>query len=142
MKAVRYPLIFLVAAIGCGGGDSVQLAPVSGKVTLDGSPLVNVTVFFQPEKSGEEKAPDSFGRTDQDGRYTLEVVTDDRSGAVVGKHKVLITKNFEESEDDDPATDEDFADQLPARYNLQTTLMFEVPEFGTDEANFELASDK
>ena len=142
MKAVRYTLIFLVAAIGCGAEESVKLAPVSGQVTLDGSPLADATVSFQPETIGEEISPSSFGRTDQEGQYTLEVVTDGESGTIVGKHKVLITRNFQEAEDDDAATDEDFADRLPAHYNIETTLRFDVPRSGSDQANFKLISDK
>lgn len=43
------------------------LAPVGGRVTLDGQPAQETQVMFYPDG---EKSP-SIGRTDKDGRYTL-----------------------------------------------------------------------
>ncbi len=82
--------------VGCGG--RYPLAPVSGTVTVDGNPLPDATVTFSPIDAGAE-APASFGRTDQAGKFNLTLVSDDSRGALVGKHKVVVAKNFESSSD-------------------------------------------
>ena len=53
--------------VGCGKSGS-ELAPVSGRVTLDGQPIVGARLRFQPEASGGSP---SYGSTDQDGRFVL-----------------------------------------------------------------------
>ena len=56
----------MVTLVGCSKSGS-DLAPVSGRVTLDGEPAKATEVMFYPEG---EKSP-SVGRTDNDGRYLL-----------------------------------------------------------------------
>src|SRR5262249_34965527 len=92
-RPMRYRLALLalaLPAVGCGGGPKV--APVSGRVTLDGQPLAGASVNFQPLSDGNNlnPGPGSYGKTDADGRYSLRVVVDDRPGAFVGKHRVEI----------------------------------------------------
>lgn len=132
-----FPCLLLLA--GCGGS---SVAPVSGTVTLDGKPLANATVVFQPDGGGKEPGPASSGVTDANGRYTLRVVTGSTDGAVVGKHKVSITAYEGDVEGQSSAPgkgDKVFAKALvPVEYNAQTTLTFEVPSGGTDKADFVL----
>ncbi len=40
----------MLLSMGCGGGDMPELGDVSGKVTLDGKPLVGINILFTPEK--------------------------------------------------------------------------------------------
>jgi hypothetical protein len=129
------PLVLPLLA-GCGGGYST--APVSGRVTLNGQPLANAAVVFQPVASeGHDPGPGSGGFTDQEGRYTLKVTGTGRKGAVVGKHKVTITL----VPDDDPSDDRPKRTRrLPARYSRHTKLECEVPPGGTDSANFDLTT--
>ncbi len=77
---------FLLLAIteGCSGSGSA-LAPVSGRVTLDGEAVGSTTVMFQPEASGSP----SYGATDQDGRYVLGYKRG-QQGAMIGWHIVRI----------------------------------------------------
>src|SRR5438874_57919 len=82
-----------ISAIGCGR-QPYRIAPVSGRVMLDGKPLANATVQFYPlaAATSENAGPTALGRTDEEGRYVL--VPFDRSaakGAVVGQNKVMIT---------------------------------------------------
>jgi hypothetical protein len=87
----------------------------------------------------EVSLPSSFGTTDKDGHYTLVLTGGDQSkGAVVGKHKVMITLGTAGSAD---ATERAFHKQLPDRYNRKTELEFEVPE-GGGEANFDDLTSK
>ena len=112
------------------------LAPVSGTVTLDGSPLPNAMVFFQPTSdSGQpnEKLGASAGETDERGQYTLlyaNVEGTQFKGAVIGKHTVRIKKAH--------ATK---LDALPARYNFRTELKRDV-EKGGKPIDFELTSSE
>ena len=77
----------LPVVCGCGGGTSDQppLAEVSGQVTLDGKPLPNVTLTFTPVESGRP----SSAVSDDSGNFTLEY-TANASGAMIGKHKVMV----------------------------------------------------
>src|SRR5262249_27200888 len=79
----------LVFSLGCAGE---KVVPVSGLITLDGKPLANAYVTFQPiGRSGSPNpGPGSSGKTDAQGRYTLQVVGRPDKGAVVGTHRVQI----------------------------------------------------
>ena len=56
----------MVCFAGCGKSGP-ELAPVSGRVSVDGQTMENVNVTFQPD----EMRPASYGRTDADGHYEL-----------------------------------------------------------------------
>ena len=77
-------ICLLIAAAGCGNADAPQLYPVSGTVTVNGSPLANATVTFQPDKG-----PIAFGATNLEGEYTLR--TGGAEGVVAGPAKVSVT---------------------------------------------------
>ena len=129
---------FCLLLAGCGG--PYKTASVSGRVTVNGKPLPNVAVVFQPLATADNKepGPGSTGVTDSDGRYTLTIVGKSSRGAVVGKHKVRIMAMNEDTDsaDDQPKT------VKPARRRgkRETTLEFEVPAGGTDTADFDLKS--
>jgi hypothetical protein len=125
-------LTFLIA--GCETSP-FQIAPVSGKVTLDGVPLDGALVTFQPigTATSKEPGPGSFGRTDSEGRFTLQVVEPEQPGAVVGKHRVLISTATSEGGDANRITGE----RVPRRYR-DGKLQFTVPAAGSKEANFDL----
>jgi hypothetical protein len=74
---------FLALITGCGKGG---LAPVHGRVSLDGQPLVNADIKFQPD-DGPRSA---VGRTDSTGRYQLMYMRGE-PGAPVGRHTVQIS---------------------------------------------------
>jgi hypothetical protein len=139
-RAARGLLAFGVAlcTAGCGSDD---LAPVSGRVTLDGEPAANVRVTFQPLGSAENQnpGPGSFGITDADGRYRLTLVGTKRQGAVVGKHRVRIQSSHgpsQEFPDAPPAPKK----AVPKQYNKESTLQVDVPKGGTTTADFELTT--
>lgn len=124
---------------GCGDTD-YELAPVSGKVTLDGKPLAEAKVSFQPEsQSGQPNpGPGSYGTTDADGRYTLRTIEPDADGAVVGQHKVRLTGKMPPQ---DPADDtaQVFKEIIPPQWR-DGSQTFEVLPEGTDKADFVLTS--
>jgi hypothetical protein len=123
---------------GCGG--SHKGVPVSGRVRLDNKPLANATVIFMPVAGEGQKDPPpaSVGTTDEEGRYSLVFSNNpNTSGAVVGKHKVIITVGAKGTPEDVKPT---FHKQLPQRYNRKTELECDVPPGGRDDANFDLKS--
>jgi hypothetical protein len=149
-KGMRHPTQFLTAAFflaainpGCGDSASYELAPVSGVVTLDGKPVPQALVVFQPI-GGEDNptpGPSSSAAADSEGWFELKTVQGE-SGAVVGKHRVKITTPSPAPPSD---TDSGFAQPvhkeiIPSRYNSDSELTFEVPADGTTEANFPLKS--
>src|SRR6476646_8422363 len=82
-------ILLLAAAAGCGKGGK-QIAPVHGRVTLDGQPFVNADVTFQPD--GAQRI--STGRTDAEGRYELAYKRG-QMGAIVGPHTARISVSKE-----------------------------------------------
>src|SRR5258708_29057010 len=87
MRLRLLPLGLLFCSVGCGE----NLAPVSGKVTLDDKPLPNAMVIFHPDSNGPNPGPGSHGKTDDKGEFMLSLMTRGVKGAVPGKHKVSIT---------------------------------------------------
>jgi hypothetical protein len=81
----------------------------------------------------------SYADTDANGSYNLKTVDSDRSGAVVGTHRVEINIKQAESDDRDPKLRPP-PKQLPQKYNRNTELEFKVPPGGTSAANFDLTS--
>src|SRR5262249_30714677 len=113
-----------------------QVAPVSGTVTMNGKPLVKAQVTFQPiGGNNQDPGPGSCGITDAQGRFTLLLLDKEKPGAVVGKHRVMIS-NFR----NDPGKDESVVspETIPARYNTESRLTFDVPAGGTTAADFPL----
>jgi hypothetical protein len=119
------------------------VAPVSGRVTLDGEPAANVRVSFQPLGSADNPnpGPGSVAFTDADGRYHLTVVGSKRSGAVVGRHRVSIQSPHGPGAEFPNAPPKP-AKMIPRKYNQESTLQFEVPSGGTTSADFELTTSE
>ena len=83
------PLAAVLIA-GCSGGP--KLVPVTGRVTMNGTPLKNVKVEFHPDPDAGAIGPSSTGITDGDGNFTLTCAArGNAAGAVVGRHRVVLT---------------------------------------------------
>lgn len=149
LLAVAFAAVW-VACYGCSRG--AGMGSVSGLVTMDGKPLPNVVVTFVPVEGGRA----ATGKTDASGKY--ELVYMDRKGAPIGKHKVSVTTPPEthtvtEMRSDSPeylkqattgrtaeyAKAAAFKEPIPPRYNVQTTLVYEVKS-GSNVINLELTS--
>jgi len=136
----------LLAACGCGGGSSHKIAHVSGKVTLNGKPLANATVNFQPfpPEGSIDAGEASVGKTNENGEFTLSTLKGSK-GAQVGKHHVLIMSQFTKAPEDDsrpPRGGFPQDDLVPKRYGMgqKDEITFDVPSGGTDKAIFTLTS--
>ncbi len=137
------PVLGALAVLFAGcSKEPYETAPVSGRITLNGKPVANVAITFQPvaPEGNINPGPGSHGRTDADGRYTLKLIGKETSGAVVGKHKVRI-QNFN-TEDTDPGDDRPKVFKppvpIPAKYNTLEGMDFVVPAGGTSTADFAL----
>lgn len=87
------PLSLLVicaaALVGCSSSDGPVVAPVTGQISLNGSPFANAGISFRPDASKGNKAEYNPSATsNEDGEY--ELVTGDKKGAPVGWYKVVV----------------------------------------------------
>jgi hypothetical protein len=139
-------LLFLLAPLGCGKG--YQVAPVSGRVTLDGKPARNAEVSFVP--LADLKVPYSVARTDDQGKYTLQLARQEigTEGAVVGSHRVIIsidrqnTKMAPMPKSKMAMRDRSEFNKLTAgsEFNGKFVEACTVPPEGKSDANFDLKS--
>lgn len=86
-----FVLVCLTATMtGCGNGE--EYVPVSGTVLLNGEPLPDAKLIFEPigSESGVAPGKPSYGRTDKTGHYTLTCPIAKEEGAAVGEHRVRI----------------------------------------------------
>lgn len=134
-------MVLIVATAGCGG-DAYPLAAVSGTVTLDGAPVADARVGFEPQRQGEDPqaGPGSYGKTDQQGHYRLTSLHGDE-GAVIGPHVVWISTLEEEDNREEGRIEVVEEERIPARYVNGSKLRFTVPADGTDQADFKLTSN-
>lgn len=137
--------VFALAGCGVGGP---KFVPVSGVVTIDGKPYGKAVVNFQPIGTDSNPNPGrgSGAHTDESGRFTL--VTDDGDkGAVVGKHRIRIMTRGNNTVVVDPEVGspdnvpvDTVIDPIPASWNVDSNVEFEVPAGGTDKANFDIVT--
>jgi len=81
--------VLVALAAGCSGDNWVMNEQVDGTVKLDGKPVANAVVEFVPSVDTKKQAPVSRGTTDEKGHFVLEC-DNKKSGAVIGKHSVLV----------------------------------------------------
>ncbi len=142
MKTKLQPCFVVIAALviaGCSGGE-FPVAPVSGTVTLNGEPLTDAYITFEPRSTRDDgiAGPGSYGKTDSEGKYSLKTY-EKQEGAVVGTHRVSIkTLLAEETADGESKIIRN--EILPNKYHRRSELKFEVSKGGSDSANFELTN--
>jgi hypothetical protein len=96
-------------------------------VTLDGQPLANADVQFQPDDGRRQ----STGRTDSEGRYSV-MYKRGQPGAVLGRHTARISFSTEIVKNPPP---------IAARFNTQSELQREVKS-GDNEFDFDVTTEK
>lgn len=80
-----FALLFLgLFLVGCGGADYPDRGVVTGKVTMNGEPVPNISIMAAPMKGRT-----SYGRTEADGSYEL-MYTIDVSGTELGPNKITM----------------------------------------------------
>lgn len=121
-------LLALILA-GCGSND--DLARVEGTIKLDGEPLPNAFVVFNPTSGGTT----SYGKTDEQGRYYM-VFDENQDGAWIGENRVRIRTG-----DVGAAEEGGTKEVVPAAYNTDSTLLVNV-EPGDNTFDFDLSSEE
>jgi hypothetical protein len=128
------PLTLLVAVLaGCGAGGP-EIAYVTGKVTMDGKPLPNATVVFVPENGRPAGAT-----TNEEGEYVLNFAQG-RKGAIPGESVIRIMTFRDADQDENGQTIPGSPETVPAQYNTESTLTFNVEPGKENVANFDLKS--
>lgn len=116
----RIPVAFacLASVLGCGS-DTPPLGLVTGTVTIDGKPVENAAIQFEPTTPGQ---PTAFGRTDAQGKYELWYSRGNK-GATLGESIVRITVFQDAGEDSGQKKRPEI---VPAEYNANSDLKKEV----------------
>lgn len=114
----------LVAGSGCKGGQSLPpLAPVSGKVTVDGNALTSGHVVLVPQTGNPaDNVPLSTAQIDSSGTYDIK--TGGSRGAPLGKYKVIVTPMTVPGEAKDSTKAAPFHERF--RDQQKTPLSFDV----------------
>ena len=130
-QRVLQTLALLAACLlaGCSSkpADVPELGQVTGTITLDGQPLEGAAITFEPDAGTL-----SVGTTDETGHYEL-AFSKDYPGAILGTHTVRLSKMGE------PGSPNDTENQIPAKFNANSTLTAEV-KAGENTVNFDLES--
>jgi len=151
---MRFATTVAIALFCCSGcGQGLPVAPVSGTVTLEGKPLANATITTQPiGTDSRNPGPGSFGRTDAQGRFELELVNPAIKGAIIGEHRVMISPSADEAAQpqrtaegklywtDDPrsrAAAQGAEADWPSHF-MDGSLKMRVPPEGNDNLRFDL----
>jgi len=129
----RLTVMIMLAALssGCGSGSKdPPLFSVSGKVTLNGAPVESGTIQFIPS----DLKGSTSGTAIRDGLYTTSLPkglmkVEIRSSKIVGTRKVYQTP--------DSPTEDIVEEQIPEKYNQQTTLELMV-DANSKDCNFAL----
>ena len=133
-------MLIAILVAGCDSG--VPTARVEGVVTLDGKPLSEIRVLFQPDnKSGESAGFGSFALTDSSGKFVLKLSDSQNEGAVVGSHTVTLADKLSEDPKDSDAGGFGTTpkSRIPVKYSSESKK-FEVKSGAVNKANFELSS--
>ena len=137
MRTLPFLFLTLAAIIvigfpGCGSRSGPPLAIVTGKVTMSDEPLSGVKVVFVPQGKGSP----SYGATDENGEFSLKF-NQNRSGAELGTHDVLIEAPQPETDDSGKIIDPSSIVKIPKKYQQPGVLTAEVVS-GRNELEFDL----
>ncbi|MBI3462449.1 MAG: carboxypeptidase regulatory-like domain-containing protein [Planctomycetes bacterium] len=135
MTAVLFAALWL---LGCNR-DPLGRYAISGSVTVDGAPLANGNISFQPTES----QPTSSGAVVSDGKFSIPR----DSGLVAGEYRVVVNAAVPGSEgkaipvDAQPGDPPPPARELiPPDWNVSSQHIIEVMPEGPFEFPFEIAT--
>jgi len=138
LSCVFLPLGLLAGLCGCGPGDSLPRQEVSGNVTLDGQPLSDGSIEFQPvATAGGPVVPG--GGLIAAGAYRIAR----EQGLVPGVYKVMIFSHgagtgTTAGSAEPGAQGAPPPELIPTRYNVATTLKAEVAKDRPNVFNFDI----
>jgi hypothetical protein len=129
----------LAGALACAGGCGKPPAftdTVEGTLTLDGAPLSAAHVEFVPEVPDGTKAPNSSAVTDANGFFRLTRNDNQKPGAVIGPHRVIIFPGRPAANRDDTGGQAQAADVPPVYMNAAKTPL--KVEITADQKKYDL----
>ena len=138
MIPIRFAaLLLLVGTIGCGKSSSGPMTyPVTGKVTLGGTPVAGATIFFTPAS-----AVGATAQTDSDGSFNVRIELDlgksSKEGLPAGDYRVSIAKM--ESPSGEPSLSKPPKNTLPPQYAAPETSNLTASVKADGENRFEFA---
>jgi hypothetical protein len=132
----------LLALAGCADPtvtqDTLPRKAISGSVTLDGQPLAEGKIQFNPVEAKPGESAVAVGDI-KDGKYAI----DRALGPVPGNYKVSISSvpSIKIDPNEGPGTRPKLPpEKVPAQYNTKTTLTKEIPADGSAPIDFPLTS--
>lgn len=137
--APRCAIICLSIVTLGGCGDGIPRASVEGTVTLDGAPLAQGAIKFEPMPG---TAGVVTGTEVKDGKFTLS----SNAGAAPGWNRVEITamkksgKMVQAALAPEGTMTEELVSAIAPRFNVDSELKFEV-KAGANTANFDVKSE-
>lgn len=131
----------LVASIGCGPNDPLGRRAVSGTVTLDGAPLADGTISFQPTEQGAT----SSGAMISQGKYAIAR----DKGLPKGKYRVVINAvkpgtgtTLPEGKMPGEEVGTPPVELIPPEWNTKSQNIVEVPPSGPAKFVHEIVTKK
>lgn len=123
-------LIAILLATGCSNKDQLEVAPVSGSVTIDGKPLSSGVVIFTPGQGRAAK-----GVISSSGTFELSTYQNN-DGAIVGSHGVAVVP-LQAGEGDEVVST-----KIPPKYHsaLGSGIVLQVKAGAANEFPIELKS--
>jgi len=123
--------VTFVCVLGCGdesGLEANPTQPVTGTVTLNGTPIAKGTILFESADDLAKGLPPGSAEI-VDGKYSLN--------SSVGTKKVKIEAPEATGPKDETGV-VPTKETVPAKYNVDTELSANVTEAGPNEFNFDL----
>lgn len=125
-RAIWWPVLTLLLAAGCGGGDRPKLVTVTGKVLHKGQPLTAGSVTFHPVPGVTYNGDRPSSVLQVDGSFTMQTYPHG-DGAPPGSYKVTLSNEL--------AT----RIKLPNYANAEKTpLKIDIPDAGVSGHTFDV----
>lgn len=137
LAGLAFVLSLTLTLTGCGSGETIPRAVVSGTVTFDGEPVNEGVIMFIPVV-GVKGAPVQLNIVN--GKYDSATDAGDKRGVVIGMNEVRIMAtrpSGKKVKSPDNEMIDEIVQYIPAKYNEKTELQQEIKS-GKHEHNFDL----
>lgn len=133
LKSVGLSMGLTLAIFGCGGDDGPNLYDVNIDVTLDGKPVPTGDITFVATAAGEKP----YAGKIVDGKSTFQSEAGNKR-VEISSMQVVPGKQVAGGTPGDNVPGEAIEEQIPEKYNRDTTLTAEVKADGDNTFTFDL----